>query len=120
MVESTWGNFSANAHDPGYYRDIGYYIYYELPWAEVDPFNDGFRRFDLTVETGKANYGGTAFAALQVAYTDGTETYVEGTSGEAGTIKRCSLTIENKTPVSLRFAYKIWINNYFGGRISFR
>ena len=115
-----WGSFRSQTHDCGYNYDEGYYVYYEIPWSQVDPFNDGFRRFNLTVETVKANNGGTAFAALAVVYTDDTDTLVEGTSGDAGSVKSCSLTCENnKTPKALRFGCKIWINNYWGGRRAF-
>lgn len=93
-------------------------MYYEIPWSQVDPFNDGFRRFELTVKTNPVNGGGGAvFAALWVRYTGSSETYIEGESSVPGNIHKCSLEMESKNPITLGFAYRISNTpSYFGCR----
>lgn len=110
-----WDALWRESHGSGNYQWNGHGVAWEIPWSDVDPFGDGFKRFDLSVETWGPNVTNSeAFASLGVQYADGSEGWIDGNVGKPGNRCTCSFTLESKTPKLLWFGYTVKENDYWG------
>lgn len=83
---------------------VGFKAWFELPWSNVDPFNDGFKAFNLYADS-EATTSGSWAVGLCVNFSDGTYSENWSTDRTLGGSASVQLRLDTRVPVKLYWRY---------------